>query len=276
MYIPRSPDELSPKWLTEALLHGNVITQSAVTNSEYSPLLKQRGFYGQIFRLYLAYDQAKMENPQTIIVKLSSGNPEMRQRPNTKSSYEKEVRFYRELAPYSPFTVPACYYASIDTESGWHVILLEDLAPARTGSRSAGCSQNEARKIIHNIACFHAHWWENPKLDKLTWLTALPANFKEADLVYFREQLWPDFLRKIDSPLPAEVIKIGKLLGEYRVQIARHIFTEKPQTLLHADYHLGNMMFGENGDFFVVDWQFVSYGRGIWDAAYFLSENLKT
>jgi len=72
------------------------------------------------------------------------------------------------------------------------------------------------------------------------------------------------------------VMEIGELLGEHKGRIARHLFIKKPQTLLHADYHLENLMFGATGEraLFVVDWQFVKRGRGIWDVAYFLSQNL--
>jgi hypothetical protein len=213
--------------------------------------------------------------PETIIAKLSSSNPEMRQRLNTRASYEREVRFYQEAAQESPLPVPTCYYADVDMKSGWHILLLEDLAPAHSGSRTRGCSQTEAGIAIHQIARFHAHWWENPRLVKFKWPagTEIPGN---AEFAHFREQLWPVFLKKVSIPLPDEVVEIGELLGEHRGQIIRHLFTKKPETLIHADYHLENMMFGatEEEKFFVVDWQFVKCGRGIWDVAYFLSQNL--
>jgi hypothetical protein len=209
-----------------------------------------------------------------MIAKFSSSNPNMRQRPNTKTSYEREVRFYQEVAQESPLPVPTCYYADVDMESGWHILLLEDLAPAHSGSRTRGCSQTEARIAIHQIARCHAHWWENPGLDKFKWLsgTEIPGN---VGLAHFREQLWPAFLRKVNKPLPDEVIKLGEMLGEYKGRIARYLFTKKPQTLIHGDYQLENMMFGTaEEEFFVVDWQFVERGCGTWDIAYFLSQNL--
>jgi len=210
-----------------------------------------------------------------MVAKFSSSNPEMRQRPNTKASYEREMCFYQEAAQESPLPVPICHYAGVDMESGWHILLLEDLAPAHSGSRTRGCSQTEARIAIHHIARFHAHWWENPGLDMFKWLarTGIPG---DTELARFREQLWPAFLRKLSEPLPDEVMEIGELLGEHKGWIARHLFTWKPETLLHSDYHLENMMFGATGEqaFFVVDWQFVRRGRGIWDVAYFLSENM--
>jgi hypothetical protein len=275
MVIPHSPADLTPDWLTKALQYGQAIDAGAVSEFEYSPLETEQGLYGQIVRLKLAYDPPEAVGPRTIIAKFSSSNPEMRQRPNTGASYEREVCFYQEAARGSIIPVPACYYADVDTKSGWQILLLEDLAPARSGSRIKGCSRNEARIAIHQIARFHAHWWENPRLDKFEWLagTEIPG---DVELAHFREQLWPAFLRTVNTQLPDAVIKIGEMLGEYKGRITHHLFTQKPQTLIHADYQLENRMFGTDGEetFFVVDWQFVKRGRGIWDVAYFLSQNL--
>jgi hypothetical protein len=275
MEIPHSPADLSPGWLTKALQYGQAIGTGAVREFECSHLEAGEGFYGQIVRLKLTYDPPELDVPETIIAKFSSSNPEMRQRPNTKTSYEREVRFYQEAAQESPLPVSTCYYADVDMESGWHILLLEDLAPAHSGSRTRGCSRNEARIAIQHIARFHAHWWESLGLDKFKWLsgTEIPG---DAELAHFREQLLPAFLRKVNTRLPDEVIKIGEMLGEYKGRITRHLFAQKPQTLIHADYQLENMMFGatEEEKFFVVDWQFVKRGCGIWDVAYFLSQSL--
>lgn len=277
MEIPHSPADLSPAWLTEALQHGRVIgTDAVISEFEWSPLEMEGGLYGQIFRLKLAYDLSESDGPRTVIAKFSSDNPEMRQRPNTRAAYEREVCFYQEAAGENAIPVPTCYYADIDVESGWHIILLEDLAPARSGSKTRGCSQTEAKTAIQHIARFHARWWDNPKLDNFAWLALAPAVPGDAELTLFRERLWPEFLRKVGKQLPDEAMEIGGLLGKQRSRIAQRLFAENPVTMIHADYHLENMMFGTAGDdsFFVVDWQFVRRGRGIWDVAYFLSQNL--
>ncbi len=274
--IPHSPADLSANWLTKALQYGHAIDTGVVSEFEYSPLEAGKGFYRQIVRLKLTYDPPELDGPRTMIAKFSSSNPEMRQRSNTKASYEREVRFYQEVAKESPLPVPRCYYADVDLESGLHVLLLEDLVLAHSGSRTKGCSQTEARIAIHHIARFHAHWWENPRLDSFHWLAGAPGVPRDAELAHLREQLWPAFLRKVSKPLPDEVMEIGELLGEYNGRIVRHLFTKKPKTLLHADYHPENLMFDATGEgtFFVVDWQLVKHGRGIFDVAYFLSQNL--
>jgi hypothetical protein len=276
MDIPHAPADLSAAWLTEALRQGHAIGAGAVSEFEYSALDAGKGFYGQIVRLKLSYDPPELDGPRTMIAKFSSSNPEMRQRTNTKASYEREAGFYRNAAHANLLSVPTCYYADVDAKSGWHILLLEDLAPARSGSRTEGCSQTEAWIAIRHIARFHAYWWENPRLANLDWLADAPGIPGDAERAHFRGQLWPAFIRKIHEPLPDEVMEIGNLLGEHIGRIARQLFAKEPRTLIHADYHLENLMFDATRDesFFVVDWQFVKRGRAIWDVAYFLSQNL--
>jgi hypothetical protein len=276
MDIPHSPADLSSSWLTMALRHGHAIGASAVREFEYSPLEAGKGFYGHIVRLKLTYDRPATIGPRTLIAKFSSSNPEMRQRPNTKASYEREVRFYQKIAKESLLPVPTCYYADVDAKSGWHILLLEDLAPARSGSRTKGCSQSEARTAIHHIARFHAHWWEDPRLDNLDWLADVPGATADDGIAQRHKQWWPVFIREVSKPLPDEVMEIGELLGEHKGRISRHLRTNEPRTLRHGDYQLENLMFGAAGEraFFVVDWHFVNRGRGISDVAYFLSESL--
>jgi len=234
-----------------------------------------KGFYGQLARVALQYDPPETRGPQSLIAKFSSGDPEMRERPNTRESYQREVHFYREMAAESPLAIPACYYGCVDVELGWHVLLLEDLAPARSGSRLDGCSPTEAATAIASIARFHAYWWETPRLDSLDWLSDAVGAPSDAQLAERHAEWWPAFLREVQPGLPDAVMEIGRLLGGPRGRIARHLFAGRPRTLIHSDYHLDNLLFGADpASLFVVDWQFVKRGLGIWDVAYFLSQNL--
>jgi len=180
------------------------------------------------------------------------------------------------MAAESGLPVPTCYHASIDIESGWHVILLEDLAPARSGSRIHGCSPTEAETAVQQIARFHARWWEDPRLDDFDWLAAAPQAPGDAQLAEVHTNCWPAFLQKVGDKLPNTVMEMGESLGEQRGPIARRLFAERPRTLIHSDYHLENLLLDkEANSFYVVDWQFVKRGRGMWDVAYFLSQNLR-
>jgi aminoglycoside/choline kinase family phosphotransferase len=185
------------------------------------------------------------------------------------------VRFYQRIAAESTLQVPACYHAAVDLHSGWHILLLEDLTQTRCGSRAEGCSAAEARTAIRHIARFHAHWWENPKLAEFTWLTDSSGAPDDARMAGAHREWWPVFLAKAGQDLPDELIEIGESLGERRGDIARHLLTQSPRTLVHSDFHLDNLLFGAEADsLFVVDWQFMKLGRGMSDVAFFLSQNL--
>ena len=165
MPIPHSPADLSSSWLTMALRQGHAIGAATVRDFECSAPEAGKGFYGQIVGLKLTYDQAEADGPRSIIAKFSSSNPEMRLRPNTRRSYEREIRFYQDIAKQSVLPVPACYYADMETSTGWHVLLLEDLAPARSGSRTQSCSPAQARTAIRHRAGYHP-WSRSPAKER--------------------------------------------------------------------------------------------------------------
>ena len=76
--------------------------------------------------------------------------------------------------------------------------------------------------------------------------------------------------------LPDSLHDSGSRLGEHRGEILRRL-NSRPRTLVHGDYHLDNLMFGEEVDqIAIVDWQFLSKGRGIWDVGLFLCQSLRS
>jgi len=130
--------------------------RASVISVDIGPLAENSGFYGQLSRLSLRDDLHNSTAPRSIIAKFPSTTLEMRNRPGTIFAYEREVRSYQEIASLTTLPTPACYYGDIDTETGTHVLLLEDLAPAASGSRVAGCSPNQAELTVRHIARFHA------------------------------------------------------------------------------------------------------------------------
>ncbi|HIA15620.1 MAG TPA: hypothetical protein EYN72_02340 [Dehalococcoidia bacterium] len=78
--------------------------------------------------------------------------------------------------------------------------------------------------------------------------------------------------------LPESIKEIGENFGPHRAPFEHWLFNEPPRTLIHGGYPLGDLVFGppeEGVPFAVLDWQLMRCGRGVRDAAYFLSENLQ-
>ena len=83
--------------------------------------------------------------------------------------YEREVRFYRELAPRIGGPLADCHFAAI-TGDGSFTIVLEDLAPATQGDQIAGCTIEQARLAMRSLARLHAPVFADPQLGATPWL----------------------------------------------------------------------------------------------------------
>ena len=271
LQIPHSAERLTSQWLTEALASTGVITSSTVTSFNSERLGLGQGFVGQIVRLGLTYDSGEDGAPQSIIAKFPSTDPAIRSVLNELRLFEREVRFYKEVAPLIELSTPRCYYGATDGEAGDHVLLLEDLAPARVGDNVAGCSDEDAELVIREIAKFHAAFWESPRLTGLDWISSFDHTAELMQGLY-RQQLEP-FLAKVQDVLPSTLLEIAQRFGDNVAAIMIQL-SGSPRTINHGDYRLDNMIFGtpEKGPLLtVIDWQVSMIGPGVADVAYFVA-----
>lgn len=107
MKIPIGPEGLTIEWLTEALLKQETLKRGQVTSFEAKVLGGTKGALGQVAWLGLAYDADQEHVPRSLIAKFGPADPEQRAIINQLGLYEREIRFYQELAgqvepPYAP------------------------------------------------------------------------------------------------------------------------------------------------------------------------------
>src|SRR5690349_22409207 len=94
--IPKSPDALSPEWLTEALQSGGA-GSARVASFDYEPIAAGVGFLGKLGRLRLRYAEDGKGLPATLVVKQPTQDEKSRQLAKMFRFYEREVSFYREV-----------------------------------------------------------------------------------------------------------------------------------------------------------------------------------
>ena len=164
--IPRSPDQLTPAWVTAALRSTGTINQAKVTAVRVESMEGVKGLASQMVRVKLRYDQSEANAPTSLLAKLPHTDPTMRQRLN--AWYEREGRFYATFAPAINLRTPTCYYNVMDVGRHDYILLLEDLAPAQTGDQIAGCSVAQAKMAMLGLADLHAPYWNSATLDDLT------------------------------------------------------------------------------------------------------------
>jgi len=283
--IPTTPADLTPRWLTGALRAGGVLREATVAAAGQELLGQGAGFIGQIVRLTLTYDRPEAgapggpAGPATLIAKMPALDPGARELAALYGLYEREYRFYNELAHEISFRTPRCYYSDGDAESVRYVLLLEDLgASGCAGDQVAGCTAEQARIALSRLASHHARWWQHARLTEIPWLQP-GIDLVNGAMQQSYPQAWPAALGLFGERVPQSIRDVLPTLGERITTLLDSIAAEAPMTIAHGDYRLDNMFFGNPGadyDVAVLDWQSPNQGWGAYDIAYFVYSNVDT
>jgi hypothetical protein len=266
--LPATTAGITPEWLASVL-------DAPVRAIERKTIGAGAGFVGDLSRLTLTYHSPAPDAPRTLIAKLPTTDETVRTIAQLFGFYEREVRFYQDLAHRVALRTPRPYLAAMDPPAGRFVLLLEDLAPGRCGDQIASCSPDEARLALRELARMQAPWWQSPQLDELPWLPLTGDPLLSQVLATLFQQSWPFFVETNRARLPDELIAIGERFGAQFVALAASA-RDRPHTLIHTDYRLDNMFFDlpDGSPLAVIDWQLLQRGPGPIDVTYFLAGNL--
>lgn len=237
----------------------------------------EQGLGGVVVRVSLTYDHPAPDAPPSVVIKFATPHAPTRAVMQRFGFYRAEVEFYRQLSATAGISTPVCYFADLDADGDFSVVVLEDLSSARLGSLRQ-TSLDDLRVAVRHLARFHARWWASPRLRTLDWLVfpegddyrrramRLEAPFRDA-MVIARHDLGSHFP-------PAVTDAAAGMLADWPGFIASRQ-TDCP-TLIHRDFHPQQMFFPANGAgrFAVFDWQTVGIGRGAEDLARIVSVGL--
>lgn len=255
-------DELSTGWLLDALGPA----ADGITSVSAEPLGT-----GQMCDSYRIRAHRGGGAAGTWILKLPSSDPSSRAAGLMLRAYEKEVRFYQELAGDLDVNAPSMHAAEIDTATGSFVLLLEDLSPAAPGDQLAGCTPQQARAAISELVNLHAPRWGDPRLRDVEWLLGDRGAGREMTIGLL-PTLWTAFVERYGDRLTGEVRSAGEVLFG---RLDSFYEEREPSTIVHGDYRLDNLLFHpDDGSVAVLDWQTCTVGPGPADAAYFIGAGL--
>lgn len=217
--------------------------------------------------------------PASVVVKLASEDPTSRATGIALRNYEREVKFYNEIAATVDVRAPRCYFADWHEGAGDFVIVLEDMAPAEQGNQITGCGIEHARTAVAELARLHGPRWNDPTLWKIDWLQRRTETEGAAQLKGIFAMVKPGFLSTFGEALHDVAGAAGtRLIDELEQALDGYIAAkDEPFTVTHGDYRLDNMLFGGAGGGVpcaVVDWQTPGHGNGISDLAYFIGAGL--
>lgn len=301
-FIPQTVQELTPAWLTQVLRAGGTLREASVIDVSSEILGEGEGFVGQIARLRLTLDRSEPGAPETLIAKIPTPVEQNRAGGEMLGAYEREIHFYRSLAPEVAIPTPRLFHAEMDPNPAanyavgiirflerlpwwllrllvaffqWiarfskrrYLLLLEDLAPARVGDQVAGCSLEEAERVLRALARAQAKLWRSPKLDGHYWIADLDVAPRMFHIAFRRSRA--AFDARFRDHQPDHVFTLADWLDTHAVELFRRL-GQAPPTIIHGDYRLDNLFF-DGSRVIAADWQGVARGPGVFDIAYFLS-----
>lgn len=217
--------------------------------------------------------------PGSVVVKLPSLDETSRATGIALRNYEREVKFYAEVAPTVDVCVPVCFFADWDPHTHDFVIVLEDMAPAEQGNQITGCDPAAAALGVAEMTRLHGPRWGDATLEDLDWIqrreTADDANLLAGMYAMVKDGFLGVFGDEVRDACGDEGLALIHQLGEALTGYVLH--RDGPRTVTHGDFRLDNMLFGPPGSpvaCAVVDWQTPTLGHGPTDLAYFLGAGL--
>lgn len=247
----RTPDLITAEWLGAAL--GTPVADVVST---------ERIGTGQMSQNHRVRYTTADGGQASVVVKLASDNETSRATGFGMGAYYREVAFYSELAGRLGGPVPTCHLAEYEETQGWFTLVLEDIAGGVQGDQIAGCTVEEARIALVELARLHA-----PVLNDLAVGTSpflnQPNPLGQTLLAALLDGFLDRYADRVD-PRHADVCRAFVAVTDAWLADRR-----APLGLVHGDYRLDNLLFTPEGCV-VVDWQTVSWGPVMTDAAYFL------
>ena len=222
----------------------------------------------ECYRVTLTYADGG-DRPDAVVLKVAAADPSSRQTGLAMGLYEREVRFYTDIAPGLDGPVAPCYHAAYDPATGVFDLLLGDAAPAVVGDEIRGATAEQAMMALTQLGRVHGPLLADAALAEAEWLNReTPVN---QGLI---TALYAGFIDRYDDQISPEHRNVCERLVEvFDAYMAGEAESDRPSGLVHGDFRLDNMLFGEQGadrPLTVVDWQTVTWGPAFTDVAYFL------
>lgn len=207
--------------------------------------------------------------PASVIAKVPSLNAQAARTMRSLGGYEREVRFYRELAPRADISVPA-YFGALEEDGVPSAVLLEDLSGLEPGDQFADLPPQELTRTREQLARLQAPFWNDPEMARTKWLHRRLG----VPILAIHERMQSSWVR-------ARGYLADGFSADERAQIDRFVagagaWAESlrgPFSLTHHDFRVDNLLFAPDR-VVVLDWQTVGWGPPMFDLAYLLGTSV--
>ncbi len=276
--VPLATEDASPHYVTRALRDAGVIgDDTSVVGVDHERIGEGVGLMCTLGRLTLRYDGPADGAPSSVILKVPSNLPENRAVGDHFGFYEREGRFYADVASSLHARTPRCYANHIDVDADEFALLLEDFSGRTMVNQVEGMAAERATEALAALALVHAQWWQSPDLARLAWMPrAIDPGIISAGGSY--RQAWPRFVEIFGDELPEGAVALGECVGPSWEATQTAIYERTPTTLCHGDFRSDNLMFDDAAADVdrvgILDWQIAYRSGGIGDVCYLATQSM--
>src|SRR5215813_1771821 len=163
MNHPRTIEGISAPWLTDVLRGAGILRRATFRAVDVHAIGEGLGFLSGRARVTISYDQTEEGAPASVVVKLPASIKECIAFAESTHAYEREIRFYREVAPRTPIRVPRMFATIMEPADDVFVLVMEDLKGLTVGDQVIGMSRAQVLAAVRTIAPLHALWWDGDR-----------------------------------------------------------------------------------------------------------------
>ena len=194
--------------------------------------------------------------------------------------FQVEGTFYKTQAAQlckeldSPIHIPKALYC------GPKCIVLEYVPDTISFSLLEGCPPERLELVLSSLARIHAHFWNRPPISGLSSTAGIGSAMSGLEKEQTFPSLWKTFVDEV-ALNPVEKQKLGALctdLSKRTLQDIHKQVHEYQPTLIHGDFHVGNLLFHNDSKLTILDWATCGEGNNMVDVVFFLvvSTNLNS
>lgn len=261
MFFPRSLADLTTDWLSEAL-------DLSIASVNGVDIGAGKGMLGDVWHLRLTLNDGQSLE---IVAKFSAHRESRLPVSRRAEIFEREINFYRNIAPHLRCRLPKVYSSWHDKERAEFLILMEFIDPDSGVDQKRGVSFDHAVQVMVELAALHSFRIEDSA--EIQALANVGASERRANQRLFIENGW-DKLKELVG-LDGEVLPTTDQLTS-GISAAYDRLSTFPNVLCHGDVRPDNLLFMRDARSVVlIDWQGVAVGPRCWDLAYFFAQGLR-
>ncbi|WP_421723987.1 phosphotransferase [Bauldia sp.] len=258
--IPSTIEAITPEWLNTIVFPHH--TDNRIVAVKSTQIGEGRGFLSQTFVVHLTFENPERDNrPSSIVVKMQPKDGWNVAAEAELSAFEREVSFYRDIAPDLPIRLPKVFFAEA-SERG-HILVIENLSHHKGGDQVRGMPHEQVLATARQIANLHAAFWDNDAVHALEW-----APKHDYFHVHTYVDQWPRFAEEFSLRLGPDAMRIGETIAGNIDRLEARI-AERPLALVHGDLRADNLMVrpDEPTDVVIIDWQLTGRNLATLDIA---------